>query len=169
MGSKNKTHLLVDGYNVIFNVPDFKNTADLDHAREKLIAKLSNYAALTGQKIIIVFDAHRVPGGVAHIEEHGDVEVVFTAESETADNVIERLAGKLAREGIVQVVTADYLEQRLILGQGAYRLPPGEFWQQVCRVHARNSTRREEKPAEGYLENRLEDKIRKVLEDWRQK
>lgn len=164
-----KEYLLVDGYNVIFQSPELKSLGNLEHARERLIAALINYAALTDQQVTVVFDAHLVPGGVGHAERHDGVEVIYTAQGETADTAIERLAGKLSSMGIVFVVTADYTEQRLILGQGAYRVPPGEFWQKVRQLRAQAGTYRRDLPADGYLENRLEDRIRASLEAWRQK
>jgi|Deesub1362A_J573_1020465.scaffolds.fasta_scaffold04828_3 hypothetical protein len=164
-----KEYLLVDGYNVIFQSPELKNLGNLEHARERLIATLINFAALAGQQVTVVFDAHLVPGGVAHTERHGGVEVIYTAQGETADTVIERLAGKLSGSGVVFVVTADYVEQRLILGRGAYRVPPVEFWKKEQQLRRESGTYRRDLPADGYLENRLEDRIRAALEAWRHK
>lgn len=162
-----KEYLLVDGYNVIFNAPELKSLADLEHARARLVDLLINYAALTGQKVIVVFDAHQVAGGTERETEEGGVTVIFTAEGETADSLIERRAGELARDGLVYVVTADYAEQRVILGQGAYRMPPGEFWQRVRAVSREVAQRAGEKQAERYLEERLTQEIRKELDAWR--
>lgn len=163
-----KEHLVVDGYNVIFSSPELKDLNDLEHARARLVDTLINFAALAGQQVTVVFDAHSVPGGVAHTEKHGPVEVVYTAEGETADTVIERMIGRLSgRTAPVFVVTADYVEQRLILGLGAYRVPPGEFWEKVRRLTRESSIYRREKPADGYLENRLEERTRAALEAWR--
>lgn len=163
-----KEHLLVDGYNVIFHSPEFKDL-EMDHARLRLIDTLINFAVLAGQQVTVVFDAHLVSGGVAHTETHGGVEVIYTGEGETADTVIERMAGKLSGSALVYVVTADYVEQRIILGQGAYRVPPAEFWERIRQIGRESRTYCSEKPADGYLENRLESSIRATLEAWRRK
>lgn len=165
-----KEHLVVDGYNLIFNSAELMNLDELEHARTRLIDTLINFAALAGQQVTVVFDAHFVPGGVTHTERHGPVEVVYTSEGETADTVIERLVGRLSgRAAAVFVVTADYIEQRLILGLGAYRVLPAEFWEKVRQLSRESSAYRREKPADGYLENRLEEHTRAALEAWRRK
>ncbi|MEW5761901.1 MAG: NYN domain-containing protein [Bacillota bacterium] len=162
-----KEYLLVDGYNVIFNAPELKSLADLEHARARLVHLLVNYAALSGRQVIVVFDAHRVAGGTERVIEESGVTVVFTAAGETADSVIERLAGTLAQKGLVYVVTADYAEQRVVLGQGAYRTPPSEFWQQVQAASREAAARPGEKQAERYLEERLAEDVRRELDAWR--
>ncbi|ACA58755.1 NYN domain-containing protein [Candidatus Desulforudis audaxviator] len=165
-----KEHLVVDGYNVIFNSPELKDLNDLEHARARLIDTLINFAALAGQQVTVVFDAHSVPGGVAHTERYGPVEVIYTSEGETADTVIERMIGRLSgRSASVFVVTADYVEQRQVLGLGAYRVPPGEFWEKVRRLTRESIVYHRDKPADGYLENRLEERTRAALEAWRRK
>ncbi|MEW6727149.1 NYN domain-containing protein [Desulforudis sp. 1088] len=164
-----KEYLLVDGYNVLFNWPETGKSADLDHARARLVLLLVNYAGLTGQEVIVVFDAHRVPGGIAHSEKVAGVEVIFTAEGETADAVIERLCGRLAKEGTVRVVTADWAEQRIAFGQGAYRMPPREFWAMLREIDSKKLLSSGEKPADGYLENRLDEEVRRALEALRRR
>ncbi|MEW6540958.1 MAG: NYN domain-containing protein [Bacillota bacterium] len=165
-----KDHLVVDGYNVIFNSPELKDLNDLEHARARLIDTLVNFAALAGQRVTVVFDAHSVPGGVARTERHGPVEVIYTSGGETADTVIERLVGRLSGwPAPVFVVTADYVEQRVVLGLGAYRVPPGEFWEKVRRLSRESFIHHRDKPADSYLENRLEERTRAALEAWRRK
>ncbi|RJX17172.1 MAG: NYN domain-containing protein [Desulforudis sp.] len=163
-----KECLLIDGYNVIFNIPEF-DTLDLAHARGRLADILANYAGLTDHRVILVFDAHRVAGGVGGKEWVNQVEVIYTAEGETADNVIERLVGKLVGNCTVHVVTADWTEQRMIWGQGAYRMHPREFWARVSALRQDNKTYRKDRPADEYLENRLGAGTRKALEAWRNK
>jgi hypothetical protein len=168
---RRQEYLLVDGYNVIFQSPELKGLLDdLEHARQRLVDTLVSFAVLSGQKITVVFDAHLVPGGTTHTERHGGVEVIYTAQGETADNVIERLAGKLSASGLVFVVTADYAEQRLILGRGAFRVPPVEFWARVRQLHDEaGHAYRKDLPADCYLENRLDERVRTALEAWRHK
>lgn len=166
-------YLVVDGYNIIFSWPDFEKLrkAGLDHARAKLVDILVNYAAMSGDRVVVVFDAHLVKNNVEHMEIIGDsLEIIFTQEGETADSAIERLVGDLSARGKVSVATSDWAEQSMIFGQGAYRMTPRELsdkikrLQQEGRQHYVSSS-----PAESYLENRLVDEVRKALETWRRK
>lgn len=165
-----KEFLIVDGYNIIHAWPEFDRLREsgLEHARSKLVSILADYSPLSGQKILVVFDAHQVKNAVGRTEVVDGVEVIYTQQGETADAVIERLAGTLSTEGTVYVATSDWAEQGIVFGRGAYRLTPGELRMQVKTIkqesekHYTQST-----PADGYLENRLLDRIRSKLEKWR--
>jgi len=165
-------YLIVDGYNVIFAWPELEELkkTSLENARLKLIDILINHAALTGLRIIVVFDAHRVKDVQQRVENEHGLRVIYTAEGETADTLIERLAGELSGRDTVYVATSDWAEQRMIFGQGAYRITPKELLQWVERVemeekyHYAGGT-----AADDYLENRLKENIRAVLEKWRRK
>lgn len=165
-----KEFLIVDGYNIIYAWPEFEKLKEssLEYARSKLVSILANYSPLSGQKIVVVFDAHQVRNAVERTEIIDGVEVVYTQQGETADALIERLVGSLSNEGAVYVATSDWAEQGIIFGRGAYRLTPGELRTQVNRTkreseeHYTQST-----PADSYLENRLLDKVRSKLEKWR--
>ncbi|WP_066640561.1 NYN domain-containing protein [Desulfolucanica intricata] len=167
-----KDYLLVDGYNVIYSWPELEklSNSNLEHARFKLIEILCNHAALTGQKIKVVFDAHQVKNSTGSHERVSGIDVLYTQQGETADALIERISGELTRKGTVYVVTSDWEEQRTIFGRGAYRMTPKELWSQVCK--ARKDIQypySKTVPTEGYLENRLVGDIRAVLERWRRK
>lgn len=165
-----KEFLIVDGYNIIYAWPEFEKLKEssLEHARAKLVSTLADYAPLSGQKILVVYDAHQVKNAVERTEVVDGVEVIYTQQGETADALIERLVGSLLNEGTVYVATSDWAEQVIVFGRGAYRLTPGELRMQVNRTkresekHYTQST-----PADSYLENRLMDKVRSKLEKWR--
>ncbi|WP_334111131.1 NYN domain-containing protein [Thermodesulfitimonas autotrophica] len=160
---------IIDGYNLIFTQGLDREATDLAHARERLVNLLGQYAALTGTEIILVFDAYRVKGGKGHATRQDGITVIFTAEGETADTVIERLSAHLINRHTVSVVTADWSEQRMVIGHGALRIPPRAFYQQVAEVIKRHqeSIPTVPRPAESYLEERLTEEIRNALENWR--
>jgi predicted RNA-binding protein with PIN domain len=57
-----KETLIVDGYNIIYAWPELEKiieSSSIDHARSRLISILADYAALTGQRIILVFAGWR--------------------------------------------------------------------------------------------------------------
>lgn len=163
-----KEYLVVDGYNVIFSAPELESL-DLDHARERLTDILADVAGSSGQSVVLVFDAHNVAGGTERTERIGPVEVIYTAAGESADNVIERLVGKLVPGAVVHVVTGDRTEQSIIFGRGAYRMPPREFWLKVRALRRKRRDYKQSRPVDAYLENRLGPDTRRVLEAWRRK
>jgi len=129
-------YLIVDGYNIInawSSLSAFKEKS-YEHAREKLIELLSSYQGYKGIKIIIVFDAHLVKGGLEKRYSEGPLEIIYSREGETADAVIERLVYQLADNAVVTVATSDWEEQRIILGKGAYRISARELWNDLVLV-----------------------------------
>ncbi len=163
--------LVVDGYNIIFSWPEFEKLrkSGMDHARARLVDILVNYAAMSGEKVVVVFDAHLVRNNLEHAEAVGDkLEVIYTQEGETADAAIERLVGQLSAAGTVHVATSDWAEQSTVFGRGAYRITPGELLEKIKRVQ--EEARRHfasAPPADSYLENRLVDEVRRAMEKWR--
>ena len=134
-------YLLVDGYNIIHAWDDLRKLAreDLDGARQRLIDRLRNYQGWKKCKVIVVFDAYKVKGNPGSIERAGEVYVVYTKEAETADMYIEKTTYALARERRehrVRVATSDGLEQMIILGHGAVRMPAAELEFEVKQVEA---------------------------------
>ncbi len=132
-------YLLVDGYNIIFAWDGLRGISErsMDAARETLIRIIENYAAYRRQSVILVFDAYKVKGGQEHITKKGRVTVVYTREAQTADQYIEQTAGRLSKEHNVSVATSDGLEQLIILGQGALRIPASQFEADVAAVLAK--------------------------------
>ena len=125
-------YLLVDGYNIIHAWDELRalSREDLDSARERLIHRLRNYQGWKRCKVIVVFDAYKVKGNPGSVERLGDLFVVYTKEAETADMYIEKTTYALARERRehrVRVATSDGLEQMIILGHGAVRMPAAEL------------------------------------------
>jgi len=168
--------LLVDGYNVLNAWPEFAEmiNEDLDHARDRLISDLSEFHALSGLHVIIVFDAHQVKGGVERSEERGGIEVVYTKEGETADQWIERFAAQQRvnpqkDKPPVFVTTSDWLEQRIVSAQGAYRITPAELRNEMLRL--KREEKRYHRPVfdRVSLDSHLTDQIRKILEGWRRR
>ncbi|MGO0121901.1 NYN domain-containing protein [Desulfothermobacter acidiphilus] len=159
--------VLIDGYNLIYALEMEKVTVDLSHARDYLIGLLEEYAVLAGKKIIVVFDAYRVKGGKESRQNRRGVTVIFTREKETADTVIERLAGKMAGDFLVTVVTGDFLEQRLVAGVGALRITPKEFQKQLQQVLSLEQGEGEDFWVR--LDSRLPEALRRRLREWKHK
>lgn len=134
-------YLLVDGYNIINAWPELKTLSktDLDGARMRLVDRLKNYQGWTKRNVIVVFDAYRVKNNPGSVEQYGEVSVVYTKEAETADMYIEKVTYALhkeKKEHRVRVATSDGMEQLIILGHGAVRVPAAELAFELNQVEA---------------------------------
>ena len=129
-------YLLVDGYNVIFAWDELKDVArdNLDAARKLLMDLLSNYQGFRKNRVIVVFDAYKVPHSTGEVTRYHNIHVVYTKESQTADAYIEKATYQLGRDNRVRVVTSDGAEQLIILGHGALRVPASAFREEVETV-----------------------------------
>ena len=129
-------YLLIDGYNIIHAWDGLKKLAEqsLDLARARLIERLRSYQAYLGTPVIVVFDAYKVKGNPGSLEKLGGLTVVYTKEAETADMYIEKATGELGKKHPVRVATSDALEQVIILGHGALRLPASLFEKELLQA-----------------------------------
>ena len=129
--------LLIDGYNIIFAWDELKEMSklNLESARDMLIDIMRNYQGYTGKRIQIIFDAYKQPGNIGHKEQWDNLEVVFTKENETADQYIEKFVLEHVKKLRITVATSDSLEQLLIFGQGALRMPARELQERVITIN----------------------------------
>lgn len=119
---KNITY--VDGYNVINKWPKLREASreSLETAREDLIEDLAEYSFLTGENMVIVFDAYNLDRlKETTIEKYG-MKIVFTKRFQTADTYIEAELARIARRHNVKVVTDDGQVQNMALVNGASRI-----------------------------------------------
>lgn len=133
LGSSKPEYLLVDGYNIIFAWDELNAVAqqNLDAARTALVELLCNYQGYRGNRVIVVFDAYKVHGGVEKVEKLGNITVVYTKEAETADAYIEKATYRLGKDNRVRVATSDGLVQVIILGHGALRVSASALHEEV--------------------------------------
>ncbi len=131
-----KEYLLVDGYNIVFGWKHLKKMAEdnLSDARQQLLDMLSDYQGYRAIEIIVVFDAHLVKDGAGAEEQYNNITVIYTKESEIADQYIERTANELSKHARVRVATSDYLEQVMILSRGATRISAVELLAEINRA-----------------------------------
>ncbi|NEW09681.1 NYN domain-containing protein [Paenibacillus sp. SYP-B3998] len=163
--------LIVDGYNIIGAWPvlnKLKET-DLEGARDKLIHVLAEFQSYSGMKVYLVFDAYRVPGlGKKYLQSK--LNVLYTKEKETADELIERLVTNLmGRRKQIYVATSDMIEQHVIFGKGALRLPAGELLVKInqshkevrARIHPETTSKRNP------FDDKLNADVKEQFERWR--
>ncbi len=169
---KREDVLLVDGYNIIGAWPELAalKNEKLENARDRLLEQLADYQSYSGVKVIVVFDAYYVAGGVGSDFLHRKVRVLFTRERETADECIERLVGDWtsARRN-VYVATSDLTEQHVAFGKGALRVTARELKIAVEQSsnEIQTTIKRDPKPKRNELGSALNDDIWRKLENMR--
>ncbi|WP_394022433.1 NYN domain-containing protein [Anaerococcus martiniensis] len=120
---------IIDGYNVInawSNLSDISKTS-LESAREKLIDELAEYKSMSGEEIIIVFDAYNLDRPKETISEKFGMKIVFTKRYQTADTYIEKQILKISQKHNLKVVTDDGQIQILASNKGAARMTSTEL------------------------------------------
>ena len=154
MRRNKKDYLIVDGYNIINAWDELKEIAisDLEHAREKLIDAIIEYAEFTGRLGII------------------NITIVYTKEYQTADSYIEKFIGSLSKYDDVKVATNDYAEQQIVLGKGASRITSRELKLDLENAKSKireKNTSAHKKIQRNWLEDRLDKETLSKLENIR--
>ncbi|MBQ8949716.1 MAG: TetM/TetW/TetO/TetS family tetracycline resistance ribosomal protection protein [Eubacterium sp.] len=117
-------YLLIDGYNMIYAMDELKDfTSDnMMAARDKLLDIISDYQAVRGMNVIVVFDAYKVPGHCTELFDYHNVHVVYTRQAETADQYIAKFAIEKNKQYDISVASNDGMIQLIITGAGARRM-----------------------------------------------
>ncbi|NLY54497.1 MAG: NYN domain-containing protein [Firmicutes bacterium] len=168
--------LIVDGYNVIHQWLEMKflKPGELDYTRQQLITILSSIVGFWGFQCLLVFDAHLVNNGKGSTEQiNNNLQVIFTPEKQTADNLIERLAVEFCSQNIsVLVCTSDKAEQNIVLSLGANRISARELLREVklaqCEMK-RHYGRHPKTQQRSWLEDSLPLDIKEALRHLREK
>ncbi len=164
-----KEYLFVDGYNIINSWNNLRELSKLDLgvAREELIEIMSEYQHYSDIQVIIVFDAHMVKGQNGKEDVIKGVRVVYTKETQTADQYIEKTLDEIGRIKRVRVATSDWMEQQIVLGRGGTRISARELEVEIFN-HRKSikRKRRNENIKNNLLMGRLEEDILIKLNKW---
>ena len=83
---------------------------------------MTDYSDATNQHVVVVFDGRSsrtnedsIPGGI---------QVFYSKDGQTADEVIERLVAKYAQANEITVATGDLMEQQTVIAFGALAIDP---------------------------------------------
>ncbi|MCD8502809.1 MAG: NYN domain-containing protein [Bacillaceae bacterium] len=162
--------LLVDGYNIIGDWPELRElkSRDLEGARDRLIEEMAEYQAFTGMKVMIIFDAHMVPGIGKKYQNHR-VNVIYTKENETADERIERIVKELKTIDMqIYVATSDFVEQTVTFGRGALRKSARELKIEMGVIQQGiDKEVRKSKKKEKSRRITISDEMTEIFERWR--
>lgn len=163
--------LVVDGYNIIRANPEYSD--EIEVAREELIHDLMEYQAVSGMKTFVIFDAYRIKG-LRSKDPEKRIKIVFTNKEETADAWIEHFVRKYKDDKRhIYVATSDFLEQRMVFGQGAYRMSAREFIDQLAKskigIENQLKPKHTSKTVKNPLWENIPEALRRKLEDLRRK
>lgn len=115
----NPAFLVVDGNNVIHAWPDLlalhRQRRGLGH--NELCRRLRQYQDASDFRVVVVFDGRG--GRFEEIREPGGLQIIYTGDGNTADDVIERLVARHGKRYRMTVATDDLAEQNLVASLGA--------------------------------------------------
>ena len=153
--------LIVDGYNIIFAWPELSALKDvnLQDARELLIATMADYAAMTRQKVTVVFDSHRRPDAEASTQDVNGVQVVYSGRKTSADHVVERLLFDAKSNDELTVATSDGLQRDFALGRQIKTVSALTLKSQVDAVLSSRNQQMGDSRARSDIARRLEDRL----------
>jgi len=125
--------ILVDGYSLLHQWKALApgQPRHSAAAREELVHILTRYQDYCGTPITIVFDGSGAARGSDETASTVEVEVLFSRDGQTADQIIERAAFRLQDYGEALAVTDDYAERDTVMNMGGLATSCGEFIQTV--------------------------------------
>ncbi len=127
------SYLLVDGHNVMHAWPELAHhmrSAGRRHmARAKLLQRLRHLQDMTGIQVVVVFDG--TSAKITEEREPDGLQVIYADAGHTADDLIEKLAARYAKERPMRVASADGLVRETVAAFGADWLSP-EMLKSMC-------------------------------------
>jgi predicted RNA-binding protein with PIN domain len=130
--------ILIDGYSLLHHWPEIAPGAPRHSmvARDELIARVGKFQDCTGTPVTIVFDGANAPVGTQPPHSTRELEILFSKNGLTADDVIERATARLLAYGDVLVVTDDNAERETVIALGGSTSSCEEFKLQVAAALA---------------------------------
>ena len=113
--------ILVDGYSLLHHWPELApgRARHSFHARDALVAALTQYQDSSGTPVTLIFDGGGAPPDTPKNETAKDgIEVLFSKKGQTADQIIERVAHLMKPYGEVLAGTNDYAERETVISLG---------------------------------------------------
>jgi predicted RNA-binding protein with PIN domain len=130
-------HYLIDGYSLIHSRPELRKALcrRLAHARDLLIGQLQRYRDQSGEAVTVFFDGRSgpepKPAKPKKARKETAIEIVFSAQGQSADTLIERRVGRAAAPANYLVVTADHGIETTVGALGATSISPDSFFEML--------------------------------------
>jgi len=114
--------ILVDGYSLLHGWPELARgrARHSAAAREALVQKLTHYQDAVGVLITVFFDGSGAPPQIPGPQSSHPIEVLFSRNGQTADQMIERAAHRFQAYGEVLAITDDRAERHTVSGLGGF-------------------------------------------------
>jgi len=121
--------ILVDGYSLLHEWTDLakgwpRHSAE---ARDALIRALTHYQDVVEIPLTLFFDGAGAPAGISKAHSTRQVEVLYSRNGQTADDMIERAAYRFQEYGEVLAVTNDLAERNMVIHLGGMAESCGNF------------------------------------------
>ncbi len=112
-------YLIVDGHSVIFAWRELRklHARRTALARDELVKVLTAYQDASGVRVVVVFDGKGAEAN--EVTAPGGIQVFYSSAGQTADEIVERLVAKYARQHEITVATSDHMEQQTATSFGA--------------------------------------------------
>jgi uncharacterized protein len=125
--------IIIDGYNVIRADTRLESLerVSLQTARDVLVRTLASAPRLANDRILVVFDGRGGTRPHVHSLRVGRIDTMYSAQGQTADEVIVQQAGVLARTGRVVVVSNDVEVRERCRAEGCEVSASGNLLDQI--------------------------------------
>jgi uncharacterized protein len=126
--------VIVDGYNVIFKIPELgANTkkCEIEVLRNRFLSILAQYKEKRRHKLIVVFDGKG--SGVSYKSNISGIGVVFPRPGLDADEEIKRMVRNSKHPREIMVVTSDREIRRFVEKCGCKVMGALEFYRDVTK------------------------------------
>jgi len=143
-------HYLIDGYNLLYALPDIP-PGPWPEKREIFLKLLETSQPQGRNKMTVIFDNRQGDGGK---EMRGPVEIVYTS-GETADDWLTAYVRKVTNPRMCIVVTDDQGLRRMIRGTGARSMATQDF------LKPSPATTRKPKTLEPGAKDQITDELKK--------
>lgn len=125
--------ILVDGYSLLHSWPELGRgrARHSAAARDELIHWLTRYQDAVGTPLTIFFDGAGARSGTQAALSSPEVEVLYSRDGQTADQMIERAAYRFGAFGEILVVTDDHAERETVMSLGGLAWSCANFIQSI--------------------------------------
>lgn len=133
-------HLIIDGYNLLgaMGLPPSQVVANGERHREEFIVRLGRYGQSLHCPITLVFDAWQQTGNSRQVHHRAGVTVIYSAQDERADQVIQHLIRVQGKE--TAVVSSDREVIDVAKTFGAFSIRSQEFMGRLTTATPPRST-----------------------------
>ncbi len=132
-------NVIIDGYNMIFSVPELGaniDKCDTEILRDKLLSLLDQYKGKRRHELVVVFDGNE---GASSTTSVSGIDIVFPSAGLDADEEIKSFVSNSKSPRQIIVVTDDRSIRQFVRKYGSKVVGPIEFFKSVQGKISRSS------------------------------